>query len=93
MHLISGVCSKPLPFEVHAGTKAEALFIKTGLSARGSVGVFTYDLRNTASIPPQKMAVMFSVPFDYSLYSNWYAVGVFSSTQKCDYELFNLKTI
>ena len=91
MHLISGVCCIPLPFEVKAGTKDEARFAKTELSARGSVGILTYDLViDEGSIPPEKMAVMFSVPFDYSLYSNWYAVGVFSSTQKCDNELFKL---
>ncbi len=34
------------------------------------------------------MAVMFSVPFDFNLYSNWYAVGVFDVYTKCDHSLF-----
>ena len=31
---------------------------------------------------------MFSVPFDFNIYSNWFAVGIFSSTQNCDYDLY-----
>ena len=87
--MVSGVCSKPLPFEVQPGTKYEALFVKTPGSARGAVGVFTYDLCKTGSSCIEKIAVMFSVPFDYRIYSNWYAVGVFDSNKRCDGELYN----
>ena len=34
------------------------------------------------------MAVMFSVPFDFNLYSSWYAVGVFDKSRACDYDLY-----
>ena len=31
---------------------------------------------------------MFSVPFDFNLYSIWYAVGVFDKCRACDYDLY-----
>lgn len=34
------------------------------------------------------MAVMFSVPYDYGLYQNWLAVGVFPPEEKCDEKLY-----
>jgi hypothetical protein len=88
-HLISGGCLKPLPFEINPVTRDNAVFAKTGNTARGSVGVFTYDLSLNGSDSTKKMAVMFSVPYDFNLYSNWHAVGVFDSNQICDYELYS----
>ncbi|CAL8243559.1 unnamed protein product [Lota lota] len=86
--LTSGGCSKPLPLKLNPATRNKALFAKTPHTARGTVGVFTYDLCKTGSIATEKIAVMFSVPYDFNLYSNWYAVGVFSCTKSCDYDLY-----
>ncbi|CAL8243558.1 unnamed protein product [Lota lota] len=85
VHLISGDCSTQLNCEVKPGANNTAVFAKTALSLRGSVGVFTYDLFNTN----EKMAVMFSVPFNFNFYENVFAVGVFSSNTVCDYDLYN----
>ncbi|CAL8318426.1 unnamed protein product [Lota lota] len=88
MHVTSGHCFKPLPLEVKPATKDTAIFKKTPHTACGTVGVFTYDLFNTSSQTMEKLAVMFSVPYDFNLYSNWFAVGVFSSNKNCDHDLY-----
>ncbi|CAI5670197.1 unnamed protein product [Oreochromis niloticus] len=88
-YIFSGYCLTPLPTSLGPSECDVALFCKTEGTACGSVGVFTYDLydesKNTAD---KKIAVMFSVPFDYSLYSNWYAVGGFDRQTNCDYDLY-----
>ncbi|CAI5677904.1 unnamed protein product [Oreochromis niloticus] len=89
LHLVRGLCQIPLPAKLEPSESGNALFSKTGGTTCGSVGVFTYDLYDSATNrADKKIAVMFSVPFDYSLYSNWYAVGVFDKATNCDYDLF-----
>lgn len=78
-----------MPAKLGPSESGNALFSKTGGTARGSVGVFTYDLYDhDTKTAHKKIAVMFSVPFDYGLYSNWYAVGVFNRHTNCDYDLY-----
>uniref|UniRef100_A0A3P8NWN5 Uncharacterized protein n=1 Tax=Astatotilapia calliptera TaxID=8154 RepID=A0A3P8NWN5_ASTCA len=89
LHLVSGLCQIPLPTKLGPSECGSALFSKTGGTARGSVGVFTYDLYDTAADRAEKkIAVLFSVPFDYGLYSNWYAVGVFDKETNSDSALY-----
>ncbi|CAI5657554.1 unnamed protein product [Oreochromis niloticus] len=89
LHLVSGLCQIPLPTKLGPSECGNALFSKTGGTARGSVGVFTYDLYDAAADrADKKIGVMFSVPFDYGLYSNWYGVGVFDRETNCDSALF-----
>uniref|UniRef100_A0A0E9SCQ8 Uncharacterized protein n=1 Tax=Anguilla anguilla TaxID=7936 RepID=A0A0E9SCQ8_ANGAN len=33
---------------------------------------------------------MFSVPFDYSLYENYFALGLFETARACDSSLYDL---
>ncbi|XP_041823406.1 DELTA-actitoxin-Oor1b-like [Melanotaenia boesemani] len=90
IHLVSGFCDSPLPPTLGPSESGSALFIKTRDSARGSVGVFTYDLlRGSNRQLAGRMAVMFSVPYDFLLYSNWYGVGEFDGSKRCSKELFN----
>ncbi|XP_078140773.1 DELTA-thalatoxin-Avl1a-like [Centroberyx gerrardi] len=85
----SGSCGKALPLTLGPSASATSLFTKTTFSLRGAVGVFTYDLHNNrTNKSTDKIAVMFSVPFDYTLYSNWYAVGIFDLSKSCDEKLF-----
>ncbi|KAK2833831.1 hypothetical protein Q5P01_017720 [Channa striata] len=85
----SGSCEKPLPATLGASRSGSGLFIKTPHTARGSVGVFTYDLcKNSEHQNSGKMAVMFSNPYDFNLYANWFAVGVFDVDKRCDYDLY-----
>ena len=85
---LCGHCTIPLESVINPGANESSLFAKTSYSLRGVVGVFTYDLYRNGSIATEKMAVMFSVPFDFNFYSNWFAVGVFNSNKKCDYNLY-----
>uniref|UniRef100_A0A8C5FL30 Uncharacterized protein n=1 Tax=Gadus morhua TaxID=8049 RepID=A0A8C5FL30_GADMO len=91
-HLISGGYLKPLPIDINPGTRDTATFEKTRHTAEGSIGVFTYDLSDiwglNGSDPTKKMAVMFSVPYDFSRHSNWHAVGVFNIDEICDDDLY-----
>ena len=59
-------------------------FTKIGHTATGAVGVFTYDLSGSS----KKLAFMFSVPYDYNLYSNWHAAGIYGAGKSCDYNLY-----
>ncbi|XP_028268220.1 DELTA-stichotoxin-Hmg2b-like [Parambassis ranga] len=83
-HIISGHCDTPLPSTIRPSEGGSALFAKTPHTACGSVAVFTYSLQNK-----KKMAVMFSVPYDYNFYHNWYAVGIFGENTRCDEHLFD----
>ncbi|TDH03532.1 hypothetical protein EPR50_G00164400 [Perca flavescens] len=89
LHIFSGSCESPLSPTLAPSESGTAQFIKTSYSARGAVGVFTYDIQNKSKeLTHGKVAIMFSVPFDYMLYSNAYAVGVFVNDKKCDGSLF-----
>lgn len=53
---------------------------KTKSAAKGAVGVLTYyvsDIEKT-------LAVMWSVPFDYNLYENWWNVKLYDGYTKAD---------
>lgn len=85
----SGSCATPLPPTVAPLKSGNAVFQKTPHTARGAVGVFTYDLLNMGrNQTAEKIAVMFSVPYDFNVHSNWYAVGVFNKSKQCDSDLY-----
>ncbi|XP_030622856.1 DELTA-thalatoxin-Avl1a-like [Chanos chanos] len=86
----SGYNSHPPSPTVDVKATEVCAFSKTAVGARGAVGVLTYDLLQRKKCTDKMMAIMFSVPFDYSLYENWLAVGVFEHTRPCDDALFNL---
>lgn len=68
-----------------------AFFNKSTGAATGAVGVFTYDLFNPEfNDYSHVLAVMFSVPYDRNLYSNWFAVGIFARGNNCDYDLYDI---
>lgn len=87
----SGFCEDPLPPMVGPCSSASTVFNKTTGAVTGAVGVFTYDLFNAdLNDYNHVMAIMFSVPFDQVLYSNWFAVGIFERGHKCDYNLYDV---
>lgn len=64
-------------------------FTKSSGKATGSVGVLTYDLlEKSRNDFIETLAIMFSVPWDYNLYKNWFAVGLYKKGRECDEALF-----
>uniref|UniRef100_A0A3P9P7W2 DELTA-sagatoxin-Srs1a-like n=1 Tax=Poecilia reticulata TaxID=8081 RepID=A0A3P9P7W2_POERE len=88
-HVYSGNCESPLPPTLCPSESGTALFSKKTLAASGSVGVFTYDILQEASKEAcGRVAVMFAVPFDFNIYYNWYAVGIFDQNKMCNEDLY-----
>lgn len=87
----SGCCEDPLPPMLGPCSTSCAMFNKTTAAATGAVGLFTYDLFN-ADLNDYNhiLAVMYSVPYDRILYSNWFAVGIFNRGSSCDYNLYKI---
>lgn len=73
---------RPLMIEV-------CTFTKSSGSATGSIGVLTYDLfERSRNDYIETLAIMFSVPWDYNLYKNWFAVGIYKKGRNCDKDLY-----
>ncbi|XP_023153336.2 DELTA-stichotoxin-Hcr4a-like [Amphiprion ocellaris] len=64
-------------------------FDKIKGKSTGAVGVLTYDLfERHSNGAKETLAIMFSVPFDYNLYKNWFALGLYSKGTECDEKLY-----
>ncbi|XP_056153676.1 actinoporin-like protein [Lampris incognitus] len=64
-------------------------FSKTSAKTSGAVGVLTYDLfERSRNDYIETVAIMFSVPYDYNMYKNWFAVGIFGKGKECDEALY-----
>lgn len=87
----SGSCQHPPQPTIPAMKSFVCSFVKDEVSPTGAVGVLTYDLfhAHIASCS-ERLAVMFSVPYDYDLYENRLAVGVFERSRACDEKLYEL---
>ncbi|KAM3863807.1 uncharacterized protein ACN63O_011661 [Diretmus argenteus] len=72
-------------------TKTEVCsFTKDDNTATGAVGLLTYDLFHMQSrVCSERIAIMFSVPFDHNLYKNRLAIGVFELSRACDKHLYD----
>ncbi|XP_043919142.1 DELTA-thalatoxin-Avl1a-like [Protopterus annectens] len=58
-------------------------FMKTYGTACGSAGVLTYQFDN------HTIAIMFSNPFEYKLYSIWHGLAIYEGVKAADNDLFN----
>uniref|UniRef100_A0AAQ6IKF4 Uncharacterized protein n=1 Tax=Anabas testudineus TaxID=64144 RepID=A0AAQ6IKF4_ANATE len=84
-----GSLNTPFPDEIGPSESGISVFTKTAGTFCRSVGVVTYDLlKNSTEENQGKLAIMFSNPFDFNLYSNLFAVGVLDINTKCDYDLY-----
>lgn len=64
-------------------------FSKTSAKASGAVGVLTYDLfERQNNCAKETLAIMFSVPYDYNMYKNWVAVGIYNKGKECNESLY-----
>nr|XP_020460303.1 trypsin-like [Monopterus albus] len=77
--LENGNCYSPPKPTVRPLKTEVCNFCKGTAKTTGAVGVLTYDLfERQANCATEKLAIMFSVPFDYNMYKNWFAVGIYS---------------
>lgn len=90
VYMKSGFCQHP-PQPTIRTTKTEVCsFTKDDNTATGAVGILTYDLFHMQSrVCSERMAIMFSVPFDHNLYKNQLAIGVFEQSRACDKQLYD----
>lgn len=89
VYMSSGFCQHP-PQPTVRTTKTEVCsFTKDDNTATGAVGLLTYDFFHMQTrVCPERMAIMFSVPFDQNIYKNRLAVGAVECSRECDKELY-----
>ncbi|MGH0161109.1 UNVERIFIED_CONTAM: hypothetical protein FKN15_042198 [Acipenser sinensis] len=88
IYTFSGYNVDPPQPTINAETTAVCSFGKTSYAPRGAVGVLTYDvIKNKDAV--ECIAMMFSVPYDYSLYENLFSIGSVSVGTSCDNALYN----
>ncbi|XP_068192897.1 actinoporin-like protein [Antennarius striatus] len=89
VHLENGETYNPPQPTVRPLKVEVCTFSKSGSKATGSVGVLTYDLFERSYNAHHKvLAIMFSVPWDYNLYKNWFAVGIYDKSRNTDKDLY-----
>ncbi|XP_071341637.1 DELTA-thalatoxin-Avl1a-like [Trachinotus anak] len=89
VYIESGSCEETLTTEIKPSESGSGLFIKTPNAACGAVGVFMYELCNESTHQYKgKLGVMFCNPYDFNLFDNWYAVGIFDMDKSCDKGLY-----
>ncbi|XP_042337453.1 DELTA-stichotoxin-Hcr4a-like [Plectropomus leopardus] len=89
VYLDSGSVHSPPEPTVRSMRKELCNFTKTSTSTSGAVGVLTYDLlRYREDNAIERIAIMFSVPYDYNLYENWLALGIFNPDKECNEGLY-----
>ncbi|KAM9831238.1 uncharacterized protein ACB057_005875 [Neosynchiropus ocellatus] len=91
VHMESGFPFSPPQPTIGFDKPEVCSFDKDDHTFSGAVGVMTYDVVNMSqSNCNLQLAIMFSVPFDYNLYKNWFGIGLFESSRPCDQALFQL---
>ncbi|XP_026171019.1 DELTA-stichotoxin-Hcr4a-like [Mastacembelus armatus] len=87
--LESGNCHSPPQPTVRPLKTEVCIFSKSSAKATGTVGVLTYDLfERQSNSPTETVAIMFSVPYDYNMYKNWVAVGLYGLGKECNESLY-----
>ncbi|XP_068455405.1 DELTA-sagatoxin-Srs1a-like [Clinocottus analis] len=90
VHMESGFVYNPPQPTLRSSLTEVCSFTKDDNTASGAVGVMTYELFNMKDRHCNEVvAVMFSVPYDYSFYKNWLGVGIFERDRACDDKLFD----
>ncbi|XP_061120227.1 uncharacterized protein LOC133142747 [Syngnathus typhle] len=87
VHMENGDCHSPPQPTVRPMCTEVCNFNKTDAATSGAVGVLTYEIFEGAAAVA-KLAIMFSVPYDYTFYKNWVAVGVFPKERETDKKLY-----
>uniref|UniRef100_W5KPN9 Uncharacterized protein n=1 Tax=Astyanax mexicanus TaxID=7994 RepID=W5KPN9_ASTMX len=90
IYTYSGHCYDPPQPTIKQNPKEVCSFTKTASTATGSVGVMTYQILTNDRRCIGELAIMFSVPYDYNLYENVFALGIFKKNTECDETLYNM---
>ncbi|KAG9331981.1 hypothetical protein JZ751_016257 [Albula glossodonta] len=88
VYTYSGYCRNPPQPTVGKGVTEVCSFGHTEGTARGAVGVMTYDIIEDRKNAVQRLAILFSVPFDYASFTNRFAVGFFEVYRACDESMY-----
>lgn len=89
VYMSSGFSHHPPQPTVRPTMTEVCSFIKDDNTATGSVGLLTYDLFHMQSrVCSDRIAIMFSVPFDRNVYKNHLAVGIMEQSNACDKNLY-----
>ncbi|KAL7873626.1 hypothetical protein AOLI_G00126970 [Acnodon oligacanthus] len=84
----SGYCFHKPPSVITKNTKEVCSFSKLANTACGAAGVLTYQILSNKKHCVAELAIMFSVPFVYNLFENWFALGIYHGGVSVDYDLF-----
>ena len=80
----SGTSDVTLPYEIISGKAFTYSARKTeGPTATGCVGVIAYKMSDGNTL-----GVLFSVPFDYNLYSNWWDAKIYQGEREANYDMY-----
>ncbi|KAM9843337.1 uncharacterized protein ACBR49_012551 [Aulostomus maculatus] len=89
VYMSSGFSHHPPQPTIRSTFTEVCSFIKDDHTATGAVGLLTYDLFHMQSrVCSDRVAIMFSVPYDHNLYKNRLAVGVFETSLACNEQLY-----
>ena len=84
-YFVSGTSESVLPEFVTKGNVALYTAKKrSGPVANGSVGVFAYYMKGAH----KTIAVMFSVTFDYNIFSNWWNVKIYPGKERATHDMY-----
>ncbi|XP_018922507.1 bryoporin-like isoform X1 [Cyprinus carpio] len=89
VYMSSGFSYHPPQPTIRTAKTEVCSFTKDDNTATGAVGILTYDLFHMQNrMSTERMAILFSVPFDYHLYKNVMGIGLFESSRGCDKALY-----
>lgn len=86
-HTNKGYCYHPPQPTIEKNTKEVCSFSKYARTTRGTFGVMMYQILTDNKDCVGELAIMFSVPFNYNWFKNWFALGVFDGNISCDENL------
>lgn len=81
----SGGSDTPLPAEIQGGHVGLLGARKISAALTGTSGVITYNIANRNAT----LALMWSVPMDFNVFSSWWNVKVFDGKREANAELFS----
>uniref|UniRef100_A0A3B1KDV9 DELTA-thalatoxin-Avl1a-like n=1 Tax=Astyanax mexicanus TaxID=7994 RepID=A0A3B1KDV9_ASTMX len=84
----SGSCSSDPKPTIRKNKEEVCSFSKTPNTACGAVGAMTYQIISDDRKCIGELAIMFSVPYNYNFYENWFALGVYAAGISCNYDLY-----